>query len=243
MTKSNFGIQTEANPERTLDIDVAGTTYHRYPTRTPLINIGDSYMDMIKNYAVPHIQPGDFLAISEKVISICQKRVIHISEVKESSLAKLICRFVTKYPDDVGFENPKKMQVAINEAGYLRMIAAVIGGGIMKYVFRQPGWFYRIAGNQINAIDGFNPIAIPPFNEYAMLAPANADGVCNEIETAFGVPTTIVDANNVATEILGRSDGFKTKFSMIDKDIQAVLAGNPMGQEDEHTPMLIVRKA
>ncbi len=239
MTKSNYGLQTDANPERDLAITVNGIVYHRYPTRTPLMNIGDSYMEMVKNYAVPHMQAGDFLVISEKVISICQKRVIHISQVHESWLAKIICRFVTKYPDDVGFENPKKMQVAINEAGYLRMVLAVIGGGVMKYLFRQPGWFYRIAGNQINAIDGFNPIAIPPFNEYAMLAPANADQVCDEIETTFGLPATIVDANNVATEILGRSKG----LSLNDVLLKQVLAGNPMGQEDEHTPMLLVRKA
>ncbi|MBL8015521.1 MAG: hypothetical protein JNK26_05040 [Candidatus Doudnabacteria bacterium] len=240
MSTDSTGIQTQANPDRSIDIDVDGKVYQRFPVRTRLINLGDSYLDMIETYAKPHTVPGDFLVLSEKVISICQKRVVHESEVKESWLAKLICKYVTKYPDDVGFENPKKMQVAINEAGYPRMILAVIGGGIMKYVFKRPGWFYRIAGNDINAIDGFNPIAIPPFNQYAMLAPANPSKVCQEIEDRFNLPSVIVDANNVNTEIMGKSMGI-SRMGLDNKMLSRILAGNPMGQEDEHTPILVVR--
>ncbi len=235
---NNYGLQKSANPDRNLEIDFMGESYMRLPVKTPLINIGDSYLEMVEVYAQPSVVPGDIIAISEKVISICQRRVVHESEVEPSWLAKLICRFVTKYPDDVGFENPRKMQVAINEAGWLRMLFAVAGGGILKYVFRQTGWFYRIAGNNINVIDGFNPIAIPPFNKYAMLSPENPDAVCNEIEMRIGIPTTIVDANNVNTEILGLSKGMP--YSQ--KDLKLLLAGNPMGQEDEHTPMLLIRK-
>jgi len=233
-----LGLQQTANPERELNHTVDDVTYARYPIRTKIVPIGYSYMTLIKESVVPYFQKGDILAISEKVISICQQRVVHESQVNPSLLAKIICKFVTKYPDDVGFENPRKMQVAINESGWLRIIFAVIGGGIMKFIFRKPGYFYRIAGNQINVIDGFNPIAIPPFNEYAMLAPANPNKVCNEIEGEFGIPTTIVDASNIATAILGKSKG--VKFD--DHHLQLLLNGNPMGQGDEQTPMILIRK-
>lgn len=240
--EQNLGIQTTANPDRQLEIVVDEVVYNRYPVKTKLVPIGYNYLDLVEEFALPHYRSGDFLVISEKVISICQKRVVHESQVKVSLLAKLICKFVTKYPDDVGFENPRKMQVAINESGYMRMVFAVIGGGIMKYVFRKPGWFYRIAGNQINVIDGFNPIAIPPFNEYAMLAPQDPDRVCEEIEHKFKIPSVIVDASNVATAILGFSRGV-TKLGWNEKHLQLVLEGNPMGQEDEHTPLLLIRKS
>lgn len=231
------GLQTTPNPERIIDIQVGETLYHRYPIRTNLVNLGDSYINLVDEFAKPHLKDGDLLAFSEKVISICQKRVIHESEVNPSWLARLICKFVTKYPNDVGFENPLKMQVAINEAGWFRMTMAVIFGGIMKYVFRRRGWFYTIAGNQIAAIDGFNPIAIPPFNEYAMLAPANPDQVCNEIEEKFKTPAIIIDASNVATHILGRSKS----VTYSDQKLINILDGNPMGQENEQTPILIIR--
>lgn len=242
--KSEYGLREEANPDRELTIKLPnGVNYHRYPVRVPMVSIGDSYTDLVKTYAIPHYKEGDFLVFSEKVISICQKRVVHESSVQPTWLAKLICRFVTKYPNDVGFENPRKMQVAINEAGYPRMIAAVVLGGFMKYFFRQRGWFYRIAGNGIAAIDGFNPIAVPPFNEYAILGPANPDDVCQEIEDAFGVPCIIVDASNVATQILGKSSSFTDVFNLKDQALKEILLGNPMGQGREQTPMLLVRHA
>jgi F420-0:gamma-glutamyl ligase-like protein len=240
--ETDFGIHTYPNPGRELYKEHNSLRYARYPVGTRLVQLGDSYLEVIEKYARPHLQPGDFLVCSEKFIGICQRRVVHQSEVKATWLAKLICRFVTKYPNDVGFENPLKMQVAINEAGYPRMIAAVILGGLMKYIFRQRGWFYIIAGNQIAAIDGFNPIAIPPFNEYATLAPANPDGVCNEIEEKIGVPAVIVDASNVATNILGRSKGVGEKLQLSDTDLIGIVEGNPMGQSREQTPVLIIRK-
>lgn len=239
MNTDQFGIQLTPNPDRTISTTINDEQFDRFPVRTALVNIGDSYIEFIKKYVMPDVKPGDFIAISEKVISICQKRVVHESEVHPTWLAKLICKFVTKYPNDVGFENPRKMQVAINEAGYPRMILAVIGGGFMKYVFGKRGYFYSIAGNDINAIDGFNPIAIPPFNQYAMLAPAHADETCDEIEKTLGVATTIVDASNIATAILGRSQGIPYS----DDKLKQILNGNPMGQGDEQTPVIIIRKA
>ncbi len=235
---AEFGLQQTPNHERTLNHTVDEVEYARFPVKTKLVPIGYSYLELVKEFVVPSFQKGDTLIISEKVISICQQRVVHQSQVEPSILAKFIVKFVTKYPDDVGFENPRKMQVAINEAGYLRMILAVVGGGIMKFVFGKPGWFYRIAGHEINVIDGFNPIAIPPFNEYAMLAPAHPSKVCQEIEDNLGIPSVIVDASNVATAILGKSKGVKWD----DKHLELVLEGNPMGQGDEQTPMLLIRQ-
>lgn len=238
MQQENYGLQTNANPNRELTREYAGTTYYRYPVRVPLVSIGDSYLELIKTYAAPHFRADvdKCLILSEKVISICQKRVIHESEVEPTWLAKLICRFVTKYPDDVGFENPRKMQVAINEAGYVRIIAAIVLGGIGKFVFGKRGLFYSIAGNGIAAIDGFNPIAVPPFNQYAILGPAMPNETCEGISRELGIPSVIVDASNVATEILGKS----SNVPFNDSEIKEVIKGNPMGQGREQTPMLIV---
>jgi hypothetical protein len=45
----------------------------------------------------------------------------HISSVRVTFLAKLITRFVKKYPNDIGFSLPEKMQVAIDMASPTRM--------------------------------------------------------------------------------------------------------------------------
>jgi hypothetical protein len=235
---SEYGLRTEANPHRELTQEFNGTTYYRYPIRVPMVQIGDSYIELIKTYAAPEFKPGEdiFIVLSEKVISICQKRVIHQSEVEPTWLAKLICRFVTKYPNDVGFENPRKMQVAINQAGYLRMIAAIVIGGIAKFVFGKRGLFYSIAGNGVAEIDGFNPIAVAPFNEYAILGPAEPDATMDHIEKETGIPAIVVDASNVGFKILGRSSGVKISNT----DVIAIMKGNPMGQGKEQTPIILV---
>lgn len=239
METKQTGIQASPNPDRELTKSFADLRFNRLPVRTSLVQINDDLMQLIADFAAPSFAEGDILVLSEKVVGITQGRVVHSSEVSVTWLAKLIARFVIKYKDDVGWENPKKVQVAIDQAGYPRTILAVVLGGIMKFLFRKPGWYYKIMGPDIAAIDGFNPIAIPPFNEYALLAPANPHQVCEQIQQRFGVPAAIVDASNIATHILGRSSA----IPFTDKELVQILEGNPMGQEDEQTPLLIVRKA
>ena len=72
----------------------------------------DDLYKAIEEYVVPQKRKGDWLAISEKVVSVCQNNVRHISTVKAGFLAKLIVKFVKKYPDDIGFSRAEKMQVA-----------------------------------------------------------------------------------------------------------------------------------
>lgn len=235
---SQYGIQTQPNIDRQIEVNFQGKVFERFPVKTPIVNLGDDLFTVIRENALPAFQPGDFIVMSEKMVSITQRRVVHQSEVKVSRLAKLICRYVTKYPDDVGFENPLKMQVAIDQAGYLRMLFAVAIGGVMKFVFGKPGWFYIIAGNDVAAIDGFNPIAVKPFNEYAILSPANPDELCNRIEAELGIPAAVVDASNITTHTLGKSNGLKYSS----ESLKQILAGNPMGQGDEQTPILLIRK-
>lgn len=235
---SEFGLRTQANPERELIIELNGKTYYRYPIRVPMVNIGDSYLDLISKFALPEFRPGqdDCIVVSEKVISICQKRVVHESEVEPTWLAKLICKYVTKYPKDVGFENPRKMQVGINQAGYVRTVLAVVIGGIAKFAFKKKGLFYTIMGNGVAEIDGFNPIAVPPFNEYAILGPAMPNETCEEIQQQVGIPTVIVDASNVATKVLGKSSA----VPFTDREIERLILGNPMGQGREQTPIILI---
>ena len=75
------------------------------------------------------LRAGDWLAVSEKFVTISQGRVIHQSVVRPGWLAKLLVHGVTKHADDVGYSDPRKMQVAIMQAGWLRMFVAMIIGG------------------------------------------------------------------------------------------------------------------
>ncbi len=217
--------------------EVNGANYQRQAVKTRLLNFGDDLSEVIREYVLPHKQEGDWLAISEKVVSVCQNNVRHISTVKAGFLAKTIVKFVKKYPKDIGYSKPEKMQVAVEMAGPIRIILAIILGSICK-VFGIKGVFWMVAGNRVSEIDGFNPSAMWPYTEYAILPPKNPEKLCDEIEKKFALPTTIIDGNNINVKIISIS-----KNMPVDKKTaRLVLLDNPMGQDDEMTPFILSRK-
>ncbi|MCX6730011.1 MAG: F420-0--gamma-glutamyl ligase [Candidatus Portnoybacteria bacterium] len=225
------------NQGKNLSIEFGGKKYSRLPVRTHLIHIKEPFFPIIEKYIIPEIIEGDIIAISEKFITISQGRIIHQSVVKPGLLAKLIVKGVKKYENDIGYSSPKKMQVAIMQAGWWRVFVAMIVGSMTKVLGRH-GDFYRIAGHRISEIDGFNPDAIPPFNEYAMIGPENPNKTCQEIEDKFDIPTVIIDGNNINTEVLGLS----SKVPFDKNTTRSILIDNPMGQGDELTPNCIIRE-
>lgn len=218
------------------DREVNGVVYQRIPVKTHLIAIKESLDPIFADKMKPLVKKGDWVALSEKVVTISQGRVVHISVVKASLLARLIVKGVKKYDNDIGYSLPEKMQVAIWQAGYWRMVAAMILGTITK-LFGRHGDFYRIAGNRISEIDGFNPDAMPPFDEFAMIGPGEPNKYCQYIEDTYGVPAVIIDGNNINVEVLGMSSGMPVSLA----EARLALLDNPMGQGDELTPIMIMR--
>jgi hypothetical protein len=217
-------------------IVVDGREFERIPVQTHLVHVKESLVDVLRRYVTPVVQPGDFLAVSEKVVAISQGRVIHRSLVHPGFLAKLIVKGVTPLKDDVGFSDPAKMQIAIMRAGWWRMLAATSVGGVTR-LFGRRGDFYRIAGNRVSEIDGFSHHTIEPFNEFAMLGPEDPPRDAQELEDKTGWPVAIVDANNINVEVLGMSRGVPVSAAIVRR---AVL-DNPLGQDDERTPIIVVR--
>jgi hypothetical protein len=216
---------------------VRGRTYRRDPVRTHKVGIGEDLGGVIALYAAERITPATTLCLSQKFVAICNGDVRHISEVTDSWLARLIVKYVTKNDNgDIGYSHPKKMQVAIDEVGYPRMMAAVVGGGIGKFVLRRNGDFYRIAGHHISEIDGFNPDAMAPFDQYAMLPSKHPDAICEELAQRFGCAAYIIDGNNINVEVVGRS----INLPMSEADAREVMLDNPMGQGDELTPVFLI---
>jgi hypothetical protein len=217
-------------------VEVEGRSFQRWGVRTHKVAFGDDLMALVRTYAVPVAQPGDWIALSEKVVSVCQNNVRHISDVKERWLARLIVKGVTKYPKDIAWSHPKKMQAAIDMAGYPRMLAATFFGTITRAVGIR-GVFWRIAG-RVSEIDGFNPDSMWPYTEYAVLPPLDPEGVCRRVETELGIPAEIIDGNNIDVKIISQSARVP-----VDKRLsRLVLLDNPMGQDEEMTPIILVRE-
>ncbi len=140
-----------------------------------------------------------------------------------------------KTPVGIGLGSPQTMQLAIEEVGAARILAAAIIGGLGKIVGIK-GLFYMVAGHGARSIDGAVPYAIPPYNNYVSKGPVNAQKVAEEISKKIGVAATIVDANDLGVNVLGISKGIDKKF------VARVIKDNPLGQSDEQTPIGIIRE-
>ena len=240
-TNSNSDTPQQNDAPRRDIKQIEQRRFERLAIRTHKVMFGEDLAGVIDTYAGGQLAPGDLLCLSEKFVTICQNNVRHISAVKDTWLARLIVKYVTKHKDDIGYSHPKKMQVAIELAGYPRIVAAVVLGGLSRVLLKRRGDFYRIAGNRISEIDGFNPAAMKPFDEYAMLPPLRPNETCDDLAQRFGCGCYIIDGNNINVEVIGMS----RSMSAINVDLataRLLMLDNPMGQNDELTPIFVLRE-
>ena len=133
---------------------------------------------------------------------------------------------------------PYKLQLAINMKGAPRVLFAAFCGGVGK-LFGKRGVFYEIVGQDVAGIDGFyDHSAFDTYHNLAVLNPKDPDKVCAEIKEKTGIDAMIIDANDIAVEILGKSEGLK---AYSDKFLADSVRDNPAGQDDELTPFIIIR--
>ena len=66
-----------ANEGKQVVIQVGDRKFARHAVHTHFVQIGESYLDLIEQYIKPIYQEGDILSSSEKIISLCQKRVVY----------------------------------------------------------------------------------------------------------------------------------------------------------------------
>src|SRR5207245_2527884 len=91
------------NPGRHLFAVAGDATYARIPVRSPLISAGDDLQTVVEKALVDSdLRPGDTVAISEKAVAVSQGRSFPVDEVRASSLARLLARFVGKTPVGIG---------------------------------------------------------------------------------------------------------------------------------------------
>ncbi len=226
------GIQ----PGRKIVVD--GVTYERFPIKVPrLIQFGENLEAVLNEFVKPHYKKGDWVALSEKLVSISENKVRHISTVKVTWLARFITKGVKKHKNMTAWSKPEKIQVAIEEAGIYRIIPAMILGAIGK-LFGIRGIFWIVAGSRVSEIDGFIPEDMYPYTEWAVLPPADPQRSCDEVEKNVGIPAVTADANFINVKVLGVSKN----VGLDKKTVRLVLLDNPLGQGNKMTPFVLVRK-
>ena len=110
----------------------------------------------MEQYVKPVWQPGDLLSSSEKIIGLCQKRVVYKKDMKVGRLARFLSRFASHSSAGIGVDSPYKMQFAINERGALFVLWAAFCAGVAK-LFGKRGVFYEMVGQEVSGLVRDNP--------------------------------------------------------------------------------------
>ena len=238
------------NETKHLFAAVDGTVYARLPVRTDLVGKGDDLAALFRRQVLPHVRPGDVVAIAEKPVAASQGRSYPISEIKPTRLARVLSKAVTRTPHGIGLGMPETMQLALDEAGAPRIVLAAAAAAAGRVVGRR-GLFYKIAGPTVEAIDGPTPYTLPPHNTHAKLGPADPDAVAARLADLLtreapragasgnghlaAVGVAVVDASDLDVHVLGASVGVDRRL------VRRLMLDNPLGQGHEQTPVAVLR--
>ena len=225
------------NHGKKLVVDLEEGRFARYPVKTHVVKSGDSLAELLDTYVKEHLQEGDQIYMSEKMVAISQGRAIPIDEIKPSKLALFLLKFVYKSPHGVGLGSPYTMELAIRDVGAPLILLGAFCAALTK-PFGIRGVFYRVVGNRARTIDGPADYVIPPYNKYAKMSPLKPMKVCKELAAHIGHDVCIIDANDLGLELLGNSNkkGIKKDF------VRRLFKDNPLDQSIQQTPIAIVRK-
>ena len=229
-------MEFRANEGKNVNIVVNGRTYARHAIQTHFVQVGESYVDLVEQYVKPLYQPGDLLSSSEKIIGLCQKRVVYKKDMKLGWLAKFLSKFASHSSAGIGVDSPWKMQFAIDQCGAWRVIWAAVCAGVGK-LFGKHGVFYDMVGQEVSGLDGFYDHEFEDYGQFGIRLPENPGKVCDEIEAATGVQAMIVDANDLNIEILGKA----SSVNLDDETLKGLIRDNPAGQSRELTPFILIR--
>ena len=207
-----------------------GREVARWLVVTHVVAPGEDAVAVARAYLGPHVQPGDIAFLGQKLVSICQGRLVPLADVRVGPLVRLLSRTVRRTPHGLGLRRPETMAMAVREVGWGRILAASVAGAWDRVLGRHGG-FYRVAGARVWAIDGPGPSTLPPYDRYVVLAPEDPDGLARRIARALGTAVAIVDVNDLEAAVLGASPGVDRAL------VSEALRDNPLGQGAARTPL------
>jgi tetratricopeptide (TPR) repeat protein len=214
-------------------VDEAAMGVRRIPVRTEMISARTGVLDVVDAATASLRQAGDVVALAESPAAAGQGRVMPLELIRPGPLARFLSRFV----GSIGpLHSPEGMQGAIMVAGRPRIFLGTLAAVLTK-PFRLRGWFYRVAGRDTALIDDV-AAALPPNDHHMLFGPRDPEGLSQELAERLGCGAAVVDANHLSGAwVVAASDGVDREW------LGAALNDNPAGNQDERTPVVIVRRA
>ncbi|MBP7732279.1 MAG: coenzyme F420-0:L-glutamate ligase [Caldisericia bacterium] len=212
----------------------------KIPIKTKIITEEDDAGAVIAQAIKGKIKQGDIITFASAVASITQGRIFQAETINPSGLANFLSGFVSAssknaYATTSPLANPLSFQVAIDMVGACKISWAAFCGAVGK-VLKKKGWFYTVAGPEVAMIDDM-PASMAPYDYYVIPGPYDSNMLAQSIKNATGFETAIVDANDLGIAwVVGATDGVDKKA------LEGWMADNPAGNEDDQTPVIIVRR-
>jgi F420-0:gamma-glutamyl ligase len=200
------------------------------PVRTRLIVKGDDLVALLRDALQGLARPGDVVAIAETAVAIAQGRFIGAETIRPSRLARVLARRAGALAT---INQPESLQLVIDQVGAWRVFGAAVLQVAGRAIGRR-GVFYELLGEAIAAIDGYTG-TLPPYERAIVLGPADPDRVSTELAEALGLHIAIVDAND-----LRRAKALGASPLVVRDAVERALLGNPAGNGDEQTPLVII---
>lgn len=200
------------------------------PVRTRLIVKGDDLVAVLRDALRGLARPGDVVAIAETAVAIAQGRFIGAETIRPSRLARVLARRAGALAT---INQPESLQLVIDQVGAWRVFGAAVLQVAGRAVGRR-GVFYELLGEAIAAIDGYTG-TLPPYERAIVLGPAEPDRVSTELAAALDLHVAIVDAND-----LRRAKALGASPRVVREAVESALLGNPAGNGDEQTPLVIL---
>src|SRR5437763_4430070 len=204
----------------------------RLPVRTEMITARTGVLDVVDTATHGVRRDGDVVALAESAAAAGQGRLVPLELIEPGRLARLLSRVV----GSIGpLHSPAGMQGASMEAGRPRVLAGTVAAVLTKPLGRR-GWLYRVVGRPA-ALNDDVAAAAPPNDHHLVFGPRDPDGLARELADRLGCGAAIVDANHLSGAwVVAASDGIERRW------LEAALNDNPAGNQDERTPVVIVRR-
>ena len=228
----HFDDEGPAGTPRVPRVSEQSVGAHRIPVRTPFITARTGLHRLVDEATAAVREPGDVLVLAESAAAAGQGRIVPLELVEPGQIACFLSRFV----GEIGpLHSPEGMQGAILEAGRARVLLGAVAGAAGKLAGRR-GWFYRVAGPEAAMIDDV-AACMPPHDHHVLFGPRDPDGLARSLSAQLGCEVAIVDANHVSGAwVVGATPQVDRRW------LTAALADNPAGNEDERTPVVLVRR-
>jgi len=141
-----------------VDIDGLPPRILALPVRTPIVRSGDDLPQLVAACVRGIASSSDVVCVSETAVAIAQGRSIAAEAIRPTMLARILSDRAGSYAT---VSQPESMQLVMESAGTLRVLAAAAAGAAGRLIGRH-GDFYRILGPAISQIYGYTG-TMPPY--------------------------------------------------------------------------------